>query len=276
MSMPATSSMPVVGVVVVMSMLAQGSRFPRVCVRCAMPLSQAQVDILKTPTTVIEIQRQNPKKPGSKSFERFMLQPKAPTGRICRQTLKKVTWKFLISWMSRLKDLEVQKGLLLRVHQTEKQKQGAKWPPQNSCPESWFKKIKIPYPRWKWVQPQFLHCGPWCGMRSRTGWWRWNNVFQTSYILQFMASRKNLRQRRWHVSNLKTEFPIWSIIGLQHWTLAKCLRMMMWRRSTSQSLSLVASSKRPWRKQRQWCSKWWSGYQGIKTWKWLTVPHPLH
>ena len=91
MSMPATSSMPVVGVVVAMSMLAQGSRFPRVCVRCAMPLSQAQVDILKTPTTVIEIQRQNPKKPGSKSFERFMLQPKAPTGRICRQTLKKVT-----------------------------------------------------------------------------------------------------------------------------------------------------------------------------------------
>jgi len=124
-----------------------------------MPLSQAQVDILKTPTTVIEIQGQNPKKPGSKSFERFDRYKSATT--IGDATTKGANWQDLstdfekgylkvpTSGMSRLKDLEAQKGLLLRVHQTEKQKQGAKWSPQNSCPESWFKKIKIPYPRWK-------------------------------------------------------------------------------------------------------------------------------
>jgi len=48
-----------------------------------------------------------------------------------------------------LKDLEFQKKLLLRATQAEKLKQGAKWPPQNSCLESWFKKIKIQYPKWK-------------------------------------------------------------------------------------------------------------------------------
>jgi len=36
-----------------------------------MPLSQLQIDALKTPTTVIEIQTDNPKKPGSKAAERF-------------------------------------------------------------------------------------------------------------------------------------------------------------------------------------------------------------
>ena len=36
-----------------------------------MPLSQLQIDSLKTPTTVIEIQTDNPKKPGSKAAERF-------------------------------------------------------------------------------------------------------------------------------------------------------------------------------------------------------------
>ena len=78
-------------------------RITRVRVRCAMPLSQAQVDILKTPTTVIEIQGQNPKKTVSKSFERFdryksatyhigdANKPKDQTGRTCRQTLRKVT-----------------------------------------------------------------------------------------------------------------------------------------------------------------------------------------
>ena len=36
-----------------------------------MPVSQLQIDSLKTPTTVIEIQTDNPKKPGSKAAERF-------------------------------------------------------------------------------------------------------------------------------------------------------------------------------------------------------------
>ena len=36
-----------------------------------MPLSQLQIDALKTPATVIEIQTDNPKKPGSKAAERF-------------------------------------------------------------------------------------------------------------------------------------------------------------------------------------------------------------
>ena len=36
-----------------------------------MPLSQLQIDALKTPTTVMEIQTENPKKPGSKAAERF-------------------------------------------------------------------------------------------------------------------------------------------------------------------------------------------------------------
>ena len=36
-----------------------------------MPLSQLQTDALKTPTTMIEIQTENPKKPGSKAAERF-------------------------------------------------------------------------------------------------------------------------------------------------------------------------------------------------------------
>ena len=36
-----------------------------------MPLSQLQIDALKAPTTVIEIQTENPKKPGSKAAERF-------------------------------------------------------------------------------------------------------------------------------------------------------------------------------------------------------------
>ena len=36
-----------------------------------MPLSQLQIDALKPPTTVIEIQTDNPKKPGSKAAERF-------------------------------------------------------------------------------------------------------------------------------------------------------------------------------------------------------------
>ena len=36
-----------------------------------MPLSQLQIDALKNPTTVIEIQTDNPKKPGSRAAERF-------------------------------------------------------------------------------------------------------------------------------------------------------------------------------------------------------------
>ena len=62
-------------------------------VRCAMPLSQAQVDILKTPTTVIEIQGQNPKKPGSKSFERFDRYKSATT--IGDATTKGPNWQDL-------------------------------------------------------------------------------------------------------------------------------------------------------------------------------------
>ena len=36
-----------------------------------MPLSQDQIDALKNPETMIEIQIENPKKPGSKAAERF-------------------------------------------------------------------------------------------------------------------------------------------------------------------------------------------------------------
>ena len=36
-----------------------------------MPLSQTQVAALKSPRTAINIQQENPKKPGTKAYERF-------------------------------------------------------------------------------------------------------------------------------------------------------------------------------------------------------------
>ena len=90
-----------------------GSRFPRVCVRCAM-LSQAQVDILKTPTTVIEIQGQNPKKTGSKSFERFDRYKSATT--IGDATTKGANWQDLST--------DFEKGYLKVPHLMDVEAQG--------------------------------------------------------------------------------------------------------------------------------------------------------
>ena len=135
-------------------------RFTRVRGCCTMPLSQAQVEVLKTPTTVIEIQGANPKKPGNKSFERFDRYETATT--IGDATTKGANWQDLSTdfekgylKVPRLmdadahRDPEAQKDQFLKAPQTEKLKQSAKCLPQNSCPEPWYKKIRTQFRRWK-------------------------------------------------------------------------------------------------------------------------------
>ena len=60
-----------------------------------MPLSQDQVDALKNPATMIEIQMENPKKPGSKAAERFDRYKAATT--IQDATAKGANWQDLSS-----------------------------------------------------------------------------------------------------------------------------------------------------------------------------------
>ena len=60
-----------------------------------MPLSQEQVDALKNPATMIEIQMENPKKPGSKAAERFDRYKGATT--IQDATAKGANWQDLSS-----------------------------------------------------------------------------------------------------------------------------------------------------------------------------------
>ena len=56
-----------------------------------MPLSQEQIDALKNPETMITIQVENPKKPGSKAAERFALYKAATT--IQDATIKGANWQ---------------------------------------------------------------------------------------------------------------------------------------------------------------------------------------
>ena len=58
-----------------------------------MPLSQLQVEALKNPATIIQIQDSNPKKPGSKAFERFDRYKMATT--IGDATAKGANWQDL-------------------------------------------------------------------------------------------------------------------------------------------------------------------------------------
>ena len=80
-----------------------------------MPLSQAQVEVLKTPTTVIEIQGANPKKPGSKSFERFDRYKTATT--IGDATTKGANWQDLST--------DFEKGYLKVPHLMDADAQGS-------------------------------------------------------------------------------------------------------------------------------------------------------
>ena len=87
-----------------------------------MSLSQAQVEVLKAPTTVIEIQGANPKKPGSKSFERFDRYKTATT--IGDATTKGANWQDLST--------DFEKGYLKVPHLMDADAQGSGSTKKNS------------------------------------------------------------------------------------------------------------------------------------------------
>ena len=105
-----------------------------------MPLSQIQLEALKNPATIIQIQPDNPKKPGSKAFERFDRYKTATT--IGDATSKGANWQDLTTDFEKeflkIPDLmpvdEVQNEELQQEPPTEKQMRGAKC----ILPPPWF------------------------------------------------------------------------------------------------------------------------------------------